>query len=84
MGFYVLEHFKPFCFHHTSKLSELKVPLWATSKIHMTTLDLAVDLAIDSNNFHFMVLLTTHTTNTTKKHNTRKVQQITISKLKPK
>jgi len=48
------------------------------------SLDLAMDLATDSNNFCFMVLLTTHITNTTKKHNIKKTQESTIPKLKPK
>jgi hypothetical protein len=38
MGFHVLEHLKPFGFHHVSKFNELKVPLWIVSKICMATL----------------------------------------------
>jgi hypothetical protein len=46
--------------------------------------NLDVDLVTNSNNFHFMVILTTHIRNTTKKHNMKKTQQNTIPKLKPK
>jgi hypothetical protein len=47
-------------------------------------LDLDMNLVTDSDFFCFMVILTTRTTNTTKKHYMKKTQQNMIPKLKPK
>jgi hypothetical protein len=38
MGFYVLEHFKPLCFHYINKFNEFRVFFWAMNKISIQQL----------------------------------------------